>query len=403
MKTIKEKNQTLFFIYLITFLTAIGYAFIIYINSSFLKKFVDEKYLGMIYGAGSILSLIFLTYIPKILKKIGHYKMMLVILVVESLSIASASMLDKYSLLSISPDEINFYIPLLVIASFLAFASSSILLRFSLDLYLEKFSKDQSTGESRGIFLTVINIAIAMSPYLVGKILLNGDYFKVYAISASIFIPVLLISFFKLKKVPENEYHDEKLIDGFKKLWGNNDLKSIFMSNFLLEFFYSWMVIYTPIYLNSVMGFAWGDIGLMFSIMLLPFIFIQFPLGKIADLYIGEKEILTSGFILSGISTFYLSFITNPDFVIWTIALFLGRTGIAAIEVMNETYLFKNISPKDSDVLAFYRKAGPIAYIIGPSLASIFLYIFDFKYLFVLLGIIMISGIKFSLAITDTK
>ncbi len=328
---------------------------------------------------------------------------MLGVLSVEALSIATISILDKKAFLFILDEEKKTYLPLLVILAFLVFSASVILLRLSLDLYLEKFSKDQSTGESRGIFLTVLNVAIALSPYLVGKILSNGDYYKVYAVSALIFIPVMFLSLFKLKKVPENEYHDEKLKEGFKKIWENNDLRSIFGCNFLLEFFYSWMVIYTPIYLNSVMGFVWEDIGLMFSIALLPFIFIQFPLGKIADLYIGEKEILTSGFILSGVSTIYLSFILNPDFVVWTIALFLGRTGIAAIEVMNETYLFKNISAEDSDIMAFFRKTGPIAYIIGPGIASLFFYLLDFRYIFILLGVVMISGIKFSLAITDTK
>jgi len=403
MKTLKEKKQTLFFIYLITFLTTISFSFIAYINSSFLKKFIDEEYLGIIYGLGSAVSLVLLTYTPRVLKKIGHYKMMLGVLSVEALSIATISILDKKAFLFILDEEKKIYLPLLVILAFLVFSASVILLRLSLDLYLEKFSKDQSTGESRGIFLTVLNVAIALSPYLVGKILSNGDYYKVYTVSALIFIPVMFLSLFKLKKVPENEYHDEKLKEDFKKIWENNDLRSIFVCNFLLEFFYCWMVIYMPIYLNSVMGFVWEDIGLMFSIALLPFIFIQFPLGKIADLYIGEKEILTSGFILSGLSTIYLSFILNPDFVVWTIALFLGRTGIAAIEVMNETYLFKNISAEDSDIMAFFRKTGPIAYIIGPGVASLFLYFLDFRYIFILLGVVMISGIKFSLAITDTK
>lgn len=402
MKTIKEKNRTLFFIYLVTFLSSIGYAFIIYINSSFLKKFISESEVGIVYGIGSVISLILLTNTPRILNKFGHYKMMLGILVTESLAIAGASFIDKYSSLDIFQGEYSMIVPL-VILSFFAFGTSAILLRLSLDLYLEKFSKNSSTGESRGIFLTVINIAIAVSPYLVGKILTNGDFFRVYATSALIFVPVLVVSLLKLKKIPDGEHEEANIFSGFKRVWKNKDIRSIFASNFLLEFFYSWMVIYTPIYLNNVMGFAWDDIGYIFSIMLLPFVFMQLPLGKIADLYIGEKEILTLGFLVTGLSTAYLSFISTPEINIWILSLFMTRVGAASIEIMNETYLFKKISSNDPDIMSFYRNAGPMAYIAGPLLASVFLVMFDFRYMFLALGSIMLYGIKFSLSIKDTK
>lgn len=392
------------FIYLTTFLTSIGYAFIIYINSSFLHKFVGSEYVGLLYGAGSLTTLFILTQISHILKKIGHFKTMLAIITIETLSIFSCAMLDMYSSSGATDGSFPYaYIAILAVISFLIFTVTAVLLRFSLDLYLEKYSKNKDTGKARGVFLTTINLAIAISPYMVGKILTNGDFWRVYLISSIIFIPAILITAIKLREVRDVEYHDAKFLVGLKKIWKNKNIRSIFMTNFLLEFFYSWMTIYTPIYLYKIMGFSWENIGTMFSLMLTSFVILQLPLGQIADKYLGEKEILTAGLLITGFSTIYLAYIDKPIFYVWVVALFMTRVGAAAVEVMNETYFFKKVSPEDSDVIGFFRNAAPLAYIIGPIVASILISFVDFKYLFIILGVVMLLGVKYSLAIKDTK
>ncbi len=405
MKTLREKRQALFFIYLTTFITTIGFALIVYINSSFLKKFLGTENVGFVYGIGSLISLIILSKVSSILKKIGHFKMMLSILALEIIAITSSSLLDLYK--NNYADDgayIEFFIvPLLVVLSFFLYNSSALLLRFSLDLYLEKFSNNKSTGLTRGIFLTTINIAIAISPFAVGKILTNGDFYRVYMISALVFLPALTIALLKFGNIPDIQYEKISIKESIKKLWSKKDIRNIFISNFLLEFFYSWMVIYTPIYLNEKMGFSWGEIGTMLSIVLSVFVILQLPLGRIADKYLGEKEILTAGYIIAGISTLIIFFINKPDFILWTVVLYAGRLGVAGVEIMNETYFFKKVSPKDHDIISLYREASPLAYISGPILASIIISFMGIEYLFPILSIIMFSGIKFSLAIKDTK
>ncbi|HRY62347.1 MAG TPA: MFS transporter [Candidatus Paceibacterota bacterium] len=398
--TLKEKRWMLFFIYFTTFLTSIGYAFIIYINSSFLQKFVSSEYIGALYGVSSLVTLIILTRISYALKKIGHFKVMLGIITLETLSVFCSAILDMYSFSGITTDYLR--LSLFVILAFLIFNTTAILLRFSLDIYLEKYSKNRETGKARGIFLTTMNLAIAVSPYMVGKILTNGDFWRVYLVASAIFLPAIIITGTKLRKVRDVEYHDTKFTIGLKKVWKNKNIRSIFMTNFLLEFFYSWMTIYTPIYLFKIMGFSWENIGTMFSLMLTSFVILQLPLGKIADKYLGEKEILTAGLIITGLSTSYLAFIEKPEFIVWTAALFMTRVGAAAIEIMNETYFFKKVSPEDSDVIGFFRNASPLAYIIGPMTASVLIYFIDFKYIFAILGVIMLVGIRYSLAIKDT-
>lgn len=391
-------NKT-YFIYSILFLTTIGYALILYINSSFLGQFIPERTIGLLYGIGSFLSLVILSNISKILKKFGHLKTTVAILCIEILSISGMAYLDSiknsglfvgvYKIAAISLIFLLFYIPI-------------ILLRLSLDLYLEKFSKNSETGKARGVYLTVMNLAVMISPFIVGKILVDGNYFQIYYYSAIVFIPAFFILVFGLRDVRDLKYHDAPFWKTLPKLWKNKDMFGVFATNFLLEFFYAWMTIYTPLYLNSVIGFSWAEIGTMFAIMLSPFVFIQFPLGEIADKYLGEKEILTAGFAIAGSSTILLAFIDTPDFITWTAVLFTTRIGAAAIEVMNETYFFKKVSAKDSDIMGFFRNGSPLAYIIAPLSASAILYFTSFNYLFLILGLITLSGIFFALSIEDT-
>ncbi len=83
--------------------------------------------------------------------------------------------------------------------------------------------------------------------------------------------------------------------------------------------------------------------------------------------------------------------------------LFITRIGAAMIEVMNETYFFKKIDGHSSSVLSFFRITRPIAYVVAPLIASITLYFVSFKYSFIVLAVIVLCGLKYSLALKDTK
>ena len=162
------------------------------------------------------------------------------------------------------------------------------------------------------------------------------------------------------------------------------------------------MVIYTPIYLHKYIGLDWQTIGLIFTIMLLPFVFFQLPLGILADKKFGEKEILNIAIVILGITTITLSFITTNTVWVWATLLFITRIGASSINIMSETYFFKKVDAKDSDIISFFRMAKPIAYIFGPTLASLTIFLIDFRYIFLVLGIIMLTGLRYSLTIEDT-
>jgi Na+/melibiose symporter-like transporter len=224
----------------------------------------------------------------------------------------------------------------------------------------------------------------------------------VYLLSFLFLIPSFLVIFHGLKNIKERIPSLSSMLKRTKLFFSNKNLRNIFIATLLLQIFYSWMVIYTPLYLRDI-GFNWSTIGVMFTIMLLPFVLFELPLGALADKQLGEKEILIFGFIITGVSTALMSFIGVNSFLLWTIVLFLTRTGASFIEVMTETYFFKHVKGNDIDAIGIFRLTRPLSFIIGPLIATITLLLVPQRFIFLVLAFIMLLGLIPASRIEDTK
>jgi len=243
-------------------------------------------------------------------------------------------------------------------------------------------------------------IAPAFSSYLIA----SGGYKLTFIASAFFLIPFFFILLTQEKQLRnKTRYSSEKIKSVIHKIWHNKNLRGIFSIAMLLQLFYSSAVIYIPIYLHQTLGIDWNDLGLMFSIMLLPFVIFEIPAGIIADKYIGEKEILTVGFTILTIVLFFFYYIKVPTVWVWTLVLFASRSGAALIEAMRETYFFKIVDVEDVDYINLFRLTSPLAYIIGPGLAILTLKFLPLNNLFLVLAITMLSSFYFIASLKDTK
>jgi len=370
-------------IYLAGFLFSIPIALMSYVNSSFLSSFVGEKLVGVIYTLASIILIMALLLIPKIFKRLGGYKFLLLIIGLDILSIL-AFVLAK-----------NVWI--IIIAFILGFTLNTIVI-FSLDEFLKIFSKNSSTGGIRGTYLAITSLAWILSQLVLvfGKAKDTFSFQGIYLIAFFIMVLFFLLSFFSLKNIPDPKYDKIKAFKYVKEFFKNKNLFRAYSINFLLQFFFCWMVIYMPIYLSAHLGFDWKQIGMIFAIMLLPFFILPFHLGKYSD-KIGERKMLMLGFFVTSLFTLFLFFIQKNEVWIWTLALFLTRVGASAVEVMSDVYFFKHIKPENEEFVGVYRSAPPVAYIIGPITASIvFIFIPSFNLIFLVLGALMLYGVYLS-------
>jgi MFS family permease len=155
--------------------------------------------------------------------------------------------------------------------------------------------------------------------------------------------------------------------------------------------------------MHEYIGFDWSEIGIIFSIMLLPFIILDYPLGRLSD-KIGEKKMLILGFLIISLSTLMIPFFTFKSVALWALILFISRVGAATIDTMSESYFFKSVKEEEADVLSFFRNTHPLSFVIAPLVAiPVLLLVPSFKFIFLILGLIMLCGLFISLRLRDVK
>ena len=365
-----------------------------YVNSSYLATLVGDKNVGLIYIISSLATIVITLLLPKILCRLG---IKLSTVIISALSISGLMLVIWQS-------------PILLMAvfGFIGYNTLTQVARYNTDLYLETISDNSDTGGIRGVFMTMINLAWLVSPLLASYILGPSDrFYLLYFISAVLMIPFMIIIG---KILPERTVCDpastwRDLIKRLIKLHKTADqsLRKILMTDFLLNFFYAVMVIYLPLLLHEEIGFSWTEVGLIFTIMLIPFVIIEYPLGKIADKWLGERELLATGFIIAGVATIIVSTLQIKEMWLWAGLLFLTRVGAATIEIMKETALFKRIDGHDAPILSISRNLSPLAYIIAPLFAMCFYLSGHYQTIFLALGIVMLLGLYPSLTLKDSQ
>lgn len=386
-----EKNaHNRFVVYILGFLFTLHITMPAYILSTFLAKIAGENLVGLLYATASLISILAFFMMPRILERFGNYRTVLTLFMVEIASLVGLAFLTG---------------PAALLCVFVLNFIAGAIINFSIDVFLENFSNQSEMGRVRGVFLTSANLAWIIGPLLSGFILgqSNDAYFKIFLASALLLVPVAFVVRTSFRGFRDPSYAPVPIRETVREIVHSSNHRGVFACAFLLQLFYTWMVIYIPIYLFNHMGFSWEMIGLMLGIALVPFVLTEIPLGWLADTRYGEKEMLSIGFIIMALSTMSISFIDSNNFALWTAILFITRIGASMVEIMTETYFFKKIDGASVNMMSMFRTMRPWASTIGPILAMACLAFMDIKYIFIVLGLAMFYGLRFSLTLEDTK
>lgn len=385
----KSNKHAIYTIAIIGFIFTLHLVIPAYSNSSFLNLFSNESIVGLIYMTGSVLSILGFILAPYFLRKIGNYASIVTLIVLEILLF--------YGLIySIDP----FVLSILFIIQ----SATSVLIGYCLDLFLETYTNHHKIGTTRGLYMTVLNLAWVLGP-LVGSSLIGPElnYKNTFFASLALLFPLLYLVFKNFRHYEDPEYHHPSFWTLVKFFSKKKELLKLQYVNYILQIFYSWMVVYSPIYLAKFIGFNWSEIGLILVIMLLPFVLFEFPLGKLSDNRFGEKIIMGLGVLIMGISTIFLSMTTEKLIAVWAILFFITRTGASMIEIMIETYLFKVISIKDTEILSSFRIARPASLFFSSGIMIIGLNFLDFRFMFTVIGLLVLTAIIPVLSLKDIK
>lgn len=385
-----HKAGIISWLYVIALFHAFHFFGIHYIDSSFLEQFLSQSDVGVMYAASSLLTLVVLASSVLFLSRFGNYY--------TALFATTLNFLASLGLALVS--DIGWIFVLFVLHAMLM-----PLTLFCLDVFLESYTEDENTtGSIRGIFLTVAVVASLFSPLISGILVgEEAEYGNAYLMSALYLIPVILLLIVRFRTFVDPRYEILSVSKMFRVLCTNKNIFHISSAQFLLRFYFSWMVVYLPMYLHLHVGFSWAEIGIILFIMLTPYIVVEVPAGIIADKWLGEKELLFAGFVITAISTAFLFFLESNSVLVWGFALFATRIGASLIEIMNETYFFKQIKGDDTSILSIFRMLRPLAYAIGPFTAGMLLLVLDIQYLWLILGGIVLIGTINSYKLVDTR
>ena len=139
--------------------------------------------------------------------------------------------------------------------------------------------------------------------------------------------------------------------------------------------------------------------------MLLPFLFVEYPAGWIADRWFGDKELLIAGFIIMGVALAATGLITaSTPLIVIAAILFASRVGAALSEAMVESHFFRRVSERDANTISVFRMMRPVGALVAPLFASLLLITGNYVAFFMISGALIVAlGIIVTIPLKDVR
>lgn len=385
----KEKldEKKIRFLNLVSFLFGLACALLSYVLSDYFKLSAGSENVSIFYFVAYVLVLIGLLNLHKLINRFGKYTVFFLLFFLQ-IAFVFFLIFEKPSAIGI------ILLTLYLIATNLIWVT--------LDIILESYSEDKKSGRIRGLYLTIMNSGILLGPFFSTRLLSHFGFDGLFFAAMVAFMLIFVLSLLGLRGANHKFMQQLTSRDLVKKIFVNKDVMKIYGVSLTLEIFYALMIVYTPLYLLD-RGLAWNQIGIIFTIMLVPFVFLQYPLGMLADKKFGEKELLITGLLVMGISAGSIFFITSNAIWLWGTILLVTRIGAATIEILRDSYFYKKIDGRDMDVISFFRTACSVGYIVAAATSAVLLFFAPMRYVFLLIALLVLAGLYPAVKLVDNK
>lgn len=385
-----KKNKSLLILYIAGIFLAISSAIPAYINSSFIENSVSIRYVGLFFVIANTITFFSMFFFPSMIRKLGNLFSTKIVIIVNILSMG---------VLMTNPRPIYLFV------FFVLMWMSSNLVWINMDIFVESFTKNINTGKTRAIYFTFMNLGWIFSPFIASRLVVGDNNYNFVYLASILILFVFYIIIVSHQKIISKKvnFASAKIKATLADFWKNASLRGVYFVSFFLNLFFNSAVVFVPIYLHINLGFEWSTLGIMFSIMLIPFILVEIPAGIIADKYLGEKEMIFGGLLILTISLFLFFFVKSTSPFVWGALLFFSRIGAALVEEMRESRFFKIVNAKHVGHINFLRTSYPLGYLVGSGLGVLVLSFYPVQYLFLFLGIIFLFSFYFVYIIKDSK
>ncbi|MFT5036818.1 MAG: hypothetical protein ACI9VM_000383 [Candidatus Azotimanducaceae bacterium] len=385
------KTMGFWLIYPISIIFSFHVLLVAYIHSSYMEAYISPEGVGALFSIGSAIAVIAFLFFSHALRAVGNVKLTLALAVLDVLALVVLGASETAAT---------------AIVAFVVFLTVNPLLYLCIDIFSETIigNDESATGSKRGLTLTLMSLAAVAAPLTMTFVVGDGDDLSaVYFTSAGFFVFFILFILAKFKNFNDPAYIKMHVKSTLRSLWARSDIRNVLLAHFTLQTFFTWAGIYIPLYLSTVIGLAWSEIGYIIAVGLTAYVLFDWPIGIIADKWIGEKELMAFGFVILAVSSAYIAFMSDATLLGWMVLVFITRLGASLTEVTTESYFFKHTKGGDAHAISFFRLLRPLSTVFGALVGSAALLYLDFNLIFVVLGILMVPGIFFTMALKDTK
>lgn len=366
-------------LYVAYFFFSWGIGFTVYSNSKVIEIVTGRESIGIIYGASAALSLILSTWVtPHLISFLGNRKTVILAILLGLLSLLGIGYLDN-----------GFFVAI----SFIVFFASQILISFSFDVFFEHNTLKINSAQERGMVVSLQHVGRMLGPMIAALITVSFGIQAPYKVTFLLFIITGILLYSATSQFKDKAYTPISLFNSLKVIVNRSDVRKPLTSILLLHIFYSLMVAFVPIYLLDTIGLDVRSLGILFTIMLLPFVLLAYPIGKRLDTGSSGRRAAQYGLIIMTFATFAFPIIHTKSLIIWGTILVISRIGAVMLETAGEGIFFRNIKEEETELLGIMRDMAPLGYFIGSLVGIIVLSVGNLSHIFYAIGIILIIGI----------
>ncbi len=379
------------FVYLLAVIFSYHTLLVAYNTSSYLGQYVNPTAVGVLHGAGALGAIAVFLVFPRLLNRYGNVVVGSIVMIISVLLLLVLALGSH---------------PLVVIPALALFLVANPLIYLVIDVFSETLigKSEGDTGKKRGLTLALMSAAAVFAPlsmgYLMGS---TEDYTQLFFASAGVGLLFLALVVGVFRQFYDPVYETPPLRPLLKAAWADKNIATVIASHFLLQLFFAWIIIYVPLYLSSVLHFSWQEIGVIIAAGLMAYVIFEYPIGIIADRYLGEQEMMSVGFLILAVTTAAIGVVGSLGIIGFMLLMFINRFGASLVEVTTESYFFKQIDGSNASLMSIFRLLRPAANVVGAILGAICLALLSFELFFIVGGFILTLGVFIPRYLIDTK
>lgn len=378
-------EKKFYFIGIIGLLTGLSSAFISTIWALYLHSFIESSSLIAVILA-FLTTVTFVSYflIIPIIEKYDKAKLYLLSLLVY---VACYLVFSFFH---------NFYL-FLILAFFISIFAALRVTCFG--ILVKDFSKRKDLVKNEGFYYALENIAWVLGPLIAGFILSKFDFSHVFFLSSLfLFFAFFVMQHSRLKDKRVSSRIDGNYLKNFLDFFRNKKRIFAYLLAGGVNVWWSLIYVFIPLYIiDKGLNEVW--VGYFLFAVAVPLVFLEYKFSLSASTQ-GFRKLFQIGYFVVFVSVILCFWFSNIYLIL--LILFFASFGMAMLEPTTEAYFFDMV--KDKEDLKFYgpfKTAGTSLSAISKLFAGFVLFIFPFKFVFLLYGLFMFGLFFLSFFIKD--